>query len=1132
MNELAFQLMSLQYELAMKIGGTLDRAEMLRSVLETLIRRLDARAAAVFELVDARPMMIIASPGHWQPVTIDWHATTDQAGAGTAPSAHAEPLADGAVRYLFPLPDFGLLALERNAGRLEPQVLRALEPLMAQLGRSARACTDHATVQATQRRFSALVSTVPEMIFEARIDPDGRLAFEYVSPRARDLFGIEPQGLLATPELLLHRIEESDRTALTAVLARAAATGGAFDRRVRLDARSIEPRWILIAGRPRHGDASDGLSWSGIIQDVTARELYAESRRQRARDQFDTVLSAIDDAIIGSDATGCITHWNKGAERMLGHPAAAVLGRPLSMIVPERLRRAHARGFTRHVTTGEGRITGRPTEMHALHAAGHEVPVELMLSRSGDADHLRFFAVLRDLTTRKQAEQRLAFALEVQQAVAESSTLLLSAQLHEIDALLESTLGRLGRLTHADRVHIFRIVDGLLYNTHEWCSAGVQPQKASLQGLAADGFRYFMAPLKAGQALVIPSVEALPEEATPERLALQAQDIERLVAVPVIMEGTCRGFLGVDNPASSSAALDDLATPLRVFSEVVAGVLQRVAGERERRALHLQISGRVAEQRAMLRMSADLAATRSRHGFYGILDKHLSGALAAARLTLMTLSQGGRKVRIRPLNLANSARVLREAGWIDANRTELEVDLESLAGHPEWQALVLGRTASTERGSAASSPDPDAGDGSAHIVIVPLVGPDGVLGCFKACFSGDQPLLPQTTDWVEQIGALLGAHIAAHEAREALADLNTNLEARVASRTAAFQASEERFTTLFDRAPQAMLLLDHEGRVTRANVRARALFRIGDDAPTDLSILALIPAYDPRGGAPLQDDTDTDSDTGDAGRQGRSRLVTARRLDGTTFQAETSLVTVSQERRPIDIVGVADVTERIEAQDAIVRSLHEKETLIKEIHHRVKNNLQIISSLLMLQSDRMPADAARELLAESVLRVRSMALIHEQIYGMDSLDCVDLGGYAHTLARGLGATLAPTVRVRIDTDVTPITINEAIPLGLILNELLTNAFKYGIRDPGKPAPHRRTGEDCDVLVEITPDGDTVRMAVTDSGHGLPEGIDLAKASSLGFTLLRALVRQLRGTLAHDVDGGTRFVVSCPRSTPD
>ncbi|MBY0440481.1 MAG: PAS domain S-box protein [Burkholderiales bacterium] len=1111
MNELAFQLMSLQYELAMNMGGTLDGEEMLRSVVETLIRRLDSRSGAVFEVSDREARLVMASPRGWRPPGMTDASIVAAATAVAGPIHQCERLDDGAYRHVFQLLDFGMLALERKSAPLEPHVLRALEPLMARMGRSARACADHARLDATQRRFSALVETVPEVIFEASIGAAGRLAFEYVSPRARDLLDLEPRELLSRPERLLDRIEAGDRAALTEALARAAAGGEPFEQRVRLDARQIEPRWLLVAGRPRRNDASGGTRWSGIIQDVTAREVLAASRRASARAQFDTVLSAVDDAVIGADVAGVITHWNRGAERMLGHPASAALGRPLAILVPARLRGDHARGFARHVATGEQRVFGRPTEMNALHAEGHEVPVELMLSRTGEGSNVRFFAVLRDVTVRKEAERRLAFALEVQRAVAESSTLLLSVDLAEVDALVESTLGRLGRLTKSDRVYIFRSIDGLLYNTHEWSGEGVLPQKANLQGLPADDFGFFMQPLLAGQSFVVPSVRALPPEAAAERQILQAQDIETLVAVPLIFEGTFQGFLGVDNPRDTTAdSLGDLATPLRVFAEVVAGVLHRVAGERELRALHVQISQRVAEQRALLRMSAELAATRSRAEFYGILDQRLGDAIPSGRLTLMTLCEGGRKVRIRLLGTALEPADRPAHDWLGMSASEIEVETEALVDQSVSRALVRGEILSVD----GSTPDlfPDLAEmserhGLHQFVIVPLIGPDGLLGCFRVGFPDRGRLEREKSDWVVQIGALLGAHIAAHEAREALQYLNTTLEERVASRTQAVQASEERFTLLFERAPQAMLLLGAGRLVTRANARARSLFRMDLDSPGDLPFDTMLPDY-----------------PGDG-------IINARRLDGTTFHAEISLVTVPQRGHYFDIVGVADVTERVEAQDAIVRSLQEKETLLKEVHHRVKNNLQIISSLLMLQSDKMPSDAGRDLLEQSVLRVRSMALIHEQLYGVETLDSIDFGEYARALAQAASGVLAPAVRLKIEAAVTKVTINEAIPMGLILNELLTNAFKYGMAPPGTAAVDRRNGAGCDVSVEIGVLGDEVRIAVIDSGNGLPEGLDAASASSLGLSLVRALTRQLRGRLTHDVDRGTRIVLTCPRSIP-
>jgi two-component sensor histidine kinase len=209
--------------------------------------------------------------------------------------------------------------------------------------------------------------------------------------------------------------------------------------------------------------------------------------------------------------------------------------------------------------------------------------------------------------------------------------------------------------------------------------------------------------------------------------------------------------------------------------------------------------------------------------------------------------------------------------------------------------------------------------------------------------------------------------------------------------------------------------------------------------------------------------------------------------------------------------------------------LSEKETLLREIHHRVKNNLQIISSLLMLQSEQMRSDSARKLLEESVFRVRSMALIHQQLYGVESLARIDFGDYARTLAESLRGALAPHARLRVDASRVEITVETAVPLGLILNELLTNAFKYGLPDrtTGDAPPIGRTGEGCDILVEVGLAEDCIWMAVTDSGRP-PENFDPARTTSLGLELVRTLNRQLRGTLSFDVGRGSRFVLTCRR----
>ena len=193
----------------------------------------------------------------------------------------------------------------------------------------------------------------------------------------------------------------------------------------------------------------------------------------------------------------------------------------------------------------------------------------------------------------------------------------------------------------------------------------------------------------------------------------------------------------------------------------------------------------------------------------------------------------------------------------------------------------------------------------------------------------------------------------------------------------------------------------------------------------------------------------------------------------------------------------AEIAERIAAQEEVTRSLAQKEILLREIHHRVKNNLQMISSLLTLQSEQMPSPEARDLLTECVHRVRSMAMIHQQLYGVETIDRIELETYVNTLAGSLRLSLAPECRLRVNANPVELSVDLAVPIGLILNELLTNAFKYGSRPDGS----------CYVRVDVEPLDDGFAFTVSDQGKGL--GALEGRKVSMGTTLINALVRQLR-----------------------
>ncbi len=204
------------------------------------------------------------------------------------------------------------------------------------------------------------------------------------------------------------------------------------------------------------------------------------------------------------------------------------------------------------------------------------------------------------------------------------------------------------------------------------------------------------------------------------------------------------------------------------------------------------------------------------------------------------------------------------------------------------------------------------------------------------------------------------------------------------------------------------------------------------------------------------------------------------------------------------------------------RSLKEKETLLQEVHHRVKNNLQIVSSLLKLQADSLSDRSAAALLKESQQRVLSMALIHERLYAGKQMAEIEFDSYARTLVQELVysyAGRAGNVTGRILPPAIFLSIGQAIPCGLILNELVTNALKYAY-------PDGRTGE---VVVELheSPEG-RIRLAVSDQGKGLPAGFDFKNAKSLGLRIVDVLATQLGGTLTFESGERTTFVLDFPR----
>jgi len=214
-----------------------------------------------------------------------------------------------------------------------------------------------------------------------------------------------------------------------------------------------------------------------------------------------------------------------------------------------------------------------------------------------------------------------------------------------------------------------------------------------------------------------------------------------------------------------------------------------------------------------------------------------------------------------------------------------------------------------------------------------------------------------------------------------------------------------------------------------------------------------------------------------------------------------------------------DLESRVEERTSqLNQSLLEKETLLKEIHHRVKNNLQSIASLLNLQTEFVKDEKTIALIRESQNRIKAMALIHEKIYQSKSLDRIDYGDYLKKITQSLfeSYSVSPKkITMKIHAKDIVLHIDKAIPCSLIINELVSNSFKHAF-------PNDRTGV---VQIDVKLEGDTVHLLYSDNGVGLPESVALDRTESLGMRLIAGLTQQLKGTVEIQRGEGTTFVIT-------
>ncbi|MBN2734862.1 MAG: PAS domain S-box protein [Methanomicrobiaceae archaeon] len=225
--------------------------------------------------------------------------------------------------------------------------------------------------------------------------------------------------------------------------------------------------------------------------------------------------------------------------------------------------------------------------------------------------------------------------------------------------------------------------------------------------------------------------------------------------------------------------------------------------------------------------------------------------------------------------------------------------------------------------------------------------------------------------------------------------------------------------------------------------------------------------------------------------------------------------------KPATLNFLLDITDQIESTELIQKALIEKTVLLQEVHHRVKNNLALINSLLSMQARKASSDDVINNLRDAETRIFSIAAVHEGLYRSSSISGIPADEHFRNLGREIISSYSPDVKIQFDvfTNDCELGLNDAIPISLIINELLTNSIKYAFAG-------RKEGR---IRIEMDCTNDSVSLLVEDDGVGIPPDFSLYENESLGLTLVRNIVEmQLEGTINLERDGGTRWIISMPK----
>jgi PAS domain S-box-containing protein len=994
------------------------------------------------------------------------------------------------------------------------------------LGREARLLVEsmrghadgHAVAEAELRECREscrrLKANIPGMVYLFALHPDGTFSFPSVSDASRELFAIAPHELMADAELLTRMIHPDDRDRFFASVRRSAETLAPWREELRHIVHG-EVRWYDCISRPeRH--ANGDIVWDGIILEITGRRRAEEALKlseQRYRETFENAPLGI----FRSTWDGRFVNVNPAVALMLkyGSPEEMIslvsrAGIAESLYVDPSRHREAMESVLRH---GEWQVFEerfRCKDGSIITCNFHYRAV----ARQGDVPW-EFEGFIEEITDRKRAEERLSEQLHFLQQLLDTIPLPVFYKNTDgvylgCNSAFELFCGFsrdriVGRTVHdlapSQRADVYQEADAALFD-----APGVQIYETEFQnrdGSTRDVIfnkATFVDPENRVAGLV-GAITDISGRRRAERELLLKNDMLR-----AIIQAAPTAIIGLDLDGNVCNVWNPAAERMLGWSaeEVMGKPLPGMDPEQREEFRDLQEwirGGRTLDGVEVRRRRQDGSPIDC--SIYASPLHDTEGRIVGNIAVLVDITerkQVEESLRLANLIVENSPLVLfrwrATEGWpvelVSRNVTRFGYTPDELiTGVVPFSALV--------------HPD-DLRQVTAEVAEFVRQGVDRFQQEYRIVTKGGAVRWIDDRSAVERDSQGRISHF-----QGVVLDIT---ERKLAEE--ALRESEEKFRVLAQTSPTAIILIQGE-RIVFANQAASQISGYGQDALPGMMCWDLV----------------SDDFRDQIRRRGLARLrgeqVPGRyeckilTRGGTERWVIVSGATMEYGGRPAVIITLLDITDTKLAEERIRAALTEKVVLLKEIHHRVKNNLQIISTLLDLQAESVRDEGALCAFRESQDRIRAMALVHEKLYRTENLSSIDFSGYIESLTTHLYngyAIDSGRVSLSIDAGNVCLSIDQAIPCGLIISELVSNSLKYAF--PGSAAGS--------ISVSFREQGDgMVSLTVADSGVGLPVSVDFTASETLGLQLVRMLVKQLRGEIALDNSGGARFSIRFPMS---